>query len=195
MGCSVTGGTEKNVMLDDNFDTGILSGHAYGLNDVFEIEDPDMENPRKTHRLLRVRNPWGHTEWKGKWSDNSEEMDKHYDKLEAYVNELDEDERFELGANDGTFLINFENFRDIYNKLFACIDFPDHWWCVRFTSAWTAKNSGGLPLKRTQEAMERFADNPQYLLHSERDCELFLSLAQPDGRIVDKNGNYSRYPF
>jgi len=48
--------------------TGILtSSHAYGLVDAFEIKDPDMVNPRKTHRLLRVRNPWGKTEWKGKW--------------------------------------------------------------------------------------------------------------------------------
>lgn len=49
-----------------------MSGHAYSLNDNFELYDEEMENPRKTHRLLRVRNPWGRGEWKGKWSDDSE---------------------------------------------------------------------------------------------------------------------------
>lgn len=38
MGCSVTGGTEHSVRID-GVDSGILSGHAYSLNDVFEIED------------------------------------------------------------------------------------------------------------------------------------------------------------
>ena len=36
MGCSVTGGTEKNVVID-GVNTGIMSGHAYGLNDVIEL--------------------------------------------------------------------------------------------------------------------------------------------------------------
>lgn len=71
MGCSVTGGTEKSIRID-GVDTGIMSGHAYSLNDIFELADEEMENPRKTHRLLRVRNPWGRGEWKGKWSDDSE---------------------------------------------------------------------------------------------------------------------------
>ena len=38
MGCSVTGGTEHSVRID-GVDTGIMSGHAYSLNDVFEIKD------------------------------------------------------------------------------------------------------------------------------------------------------------
>ena len=198
MGCSVSGGTEKSVMLDDNFDSGILSGHAYGLNDVFEIKDPKYKKARKCHRILRIRNPWGNTEWRGKWSDGSEEMEKYRDQLENYINELEEDERFELGANDGTFLINFENFRNIYNKLFVANDFPDAWWCVRFASQWSTKENttGGLPLEGSAAAAARFAKNPQYLIAPERDCEMFVSLGQPDGRPVDPNtGAYSTYPF
>lgn len=49
--------------------TGIMTGHAYGLIDVFEIT-----SEIRTHRLLRVRNPWGEMEWKGKWSDQSDEI-------------------------------------------------------------------------------------------------------------------------
>jgi len=74
MGCSVTGGTEKSIRID-GCDTGIISGHAYSLNDIFELDDPEMEKERKTHRLLRIRNPWGRSEWKGKWSDQSEEIE------------------------------------------------------------------------------------------------------------------------
>ena len=53
---------------------GIIAGHAYGLMDTFEIPDANMVNPRKTHRLLRVRNPWGQGEWIGKWGDTSEQL-------------------------------------------------------------------------------------------------------------------------
>lgn len=81
MGCSVSGGTEQGVRID-GVPTGIMSGHAYSLNDVFELHDSEMENARKTHRLLRVRNPWGRGEWKGKWSDMSEEMEQFETKMQ-----------------------------------------------------------------------------------------------------------------
>ena len=42
----------------------IISMHAYSILEAKEI---------KGERLLRVRNPWGQTEWKGAWSDGSEQ--------------------------------------------------------------------------------------------------------------------------
>ena len=148
MGCSVTGGTEKSIRID-GVDTGIMSGHAYSLNDVFELPDKEMENPRKTHRILRVRNPWGRGEWLGKWSDDSEQIDDHEEALQGYIDELQDDERFELGANDGTFMINYASFRDVYNRLFIVNDFPDEWSAVRFKTEWDIKSSGGLPMEKT----------------------------------------------
>jgi hypothetical protein len=63
MGCSVVGDVERQIVID-GVQTGIMTGHAYGVIDLFEIT-----SDQKTHRLLIVRNPWGETEWKGKWSD------------------------------------------------------------------------------------------------------------------------------
>jgi len=156
MGCSVTGGTEKSIRID-GVDMGIISGHAYSLNDVFEISDELREEERKSHRLLRIRNPWGRGEWKGKWSDDSEEIERFEAKINTYIGELAEDEQFELGANDGTFLINFASFRDIYNRLFVVNNFPNDWSAVRFTTNWTAECSGGLPIEKTPAAKKRFA--------------------------------------
>lgn len=116
-----------------------------------------MDNPRKTHRILRVRNPWGRGEWKGKWSDDSEQIDDHEEALQGYIDELQEDERFELGANDGTFMINYASFRDVYNRLFIVNDFPDEWSAVRFKTEWDANSSGGLPMEKTPAANKRFA--------------------------------------
>jgi len=137
MGCSVTGGTEHSVIID-GVNTGVISGHAYGLLDVFEITDKRMENPRKTHRLLRIRNPWGQGEWKGKWSDESEQIEENRAELEKYINELQDEEKFELNEEDGTFLINYASFRDIFNRLFVANNFPDSWWAIRFNYEWNA---------------------------------------------------------
>lgn len=58
IGCSSNGGTEHNIYYNEE-DTGLKSGHAYALLDVLEIHDNDCNNYHKSHRLLRIRNPWG----------------------------------------------------------------------------------------------------------------------------------------
>jgi calpain-15 len=42
---------------------GLLHTHIYSILDVREFE-----NFGKPIRLLKLRNPWGHKEWKGDWS-------------------------------------------------------------------------------------------------------------------------------
>ena len=61
MGCSVTGlpgETEHEYTIDDE-PVGILKSHAYSIIDVLEIPNPYANNSHKSHRLLRIRNPWG----------------------------------------------------------------------------------------------------------------------------------------
>lgn len=77
IGCSAEGETEGYIKLED-ISTGIMSGHAYSVIDVIELpwtedEKATKKNAHKTHRLLRVRNPWGMGEWKLKWSENEED--------------------------------------------------------------------------------------------------------------------------
>jgi hypothetical protein len=90
---------------------------------------------------------------------------------------LPEDEKFELQDDDGTFLIDYQNFRDIFNRLFIAIDFPAIWNGIRFASEWTPDFCGGLPLEGTDAAMIRFSKNPQFLFAPTKDCTLFVSMA------------------
>lgn len=130
-------------VIIDGERTGILSRHAYGLLDVFTLES--LENGEE-FPLLRLRNPWGKTEWVGDWSDHSEEIEKYKKEIDSYLDELEDDEKFEIGKDDGTFLINYDDWSTIYNKLYVTIDFPASWSGVRFIDRWEEENSGGLPM-------------------------------------------------
>lgn len=145
--------------------------------------------------MLRLRNPWGNSEWLGAWSSDSEEIQKYRKALEAYIQTLPPDEQYELDADDGTFLINYEDWRDNFSTLFLNNDFPEDWTGVRFTSAWTSSNSGGIPNENKKELLEQYARNPQFLIRPANDCELMLSLQQTGGRLPPAKGVYYDYPF
>jgi hypothetical protein len=137
MGCSAVGETEGELVVDGER-TGVLKGHAYGVIDAFTIEhkdgQPKKPNGRAYSRMLRIRNPWGKLEWRGKWSDNSEELDDNLEAVQAYIDSLDEEEKFFPGADDGTFLMCYSDFRSVYSNLFVSVDFPTEWTGVRFSS-------------------------------------------------------------
>jgi len=82
IGCSANGGTEHNILLDGE-DTGLFSGHAYAVTDVFEIDNKD--NPGSKLRLLRIRNPWGKGEWTMRFNDESEELEKYKTDIEKAI--------------------------------------------------------------------------------------------------------------
>lgn len=62
-GCGQMGGTWGTRQ-------GIQERHAYSIMEAREIEVGDGKKPL---RLLKLRNPWGKTEWNGAWSDGSKE--------------------------------------------------------------------------------------------------------------------------
>jgi hypothetical protein len=79
MGCSLKGkGTEAKHKDASGKLTGLICNHAYGLNDIIELDD--HINKGKKLRLLRLRNPWGNSEWNGAWGSGSKEL-KTYEKI------------------------------------------------------------------------------------------------------------------
>ncbi|KAG9346542.1 hypothetical protein JZ751_006853 [Albula glossodonta] len=67
--------TEREMRLP----CGLVKGHAYSVTAVRKVRLGHglqaFFNKEKIF-LLRLRNPWGKTEWKGVWSDSSEEWDR-----------------------------------------------------------------------------------------------------------------------
>ena len=65
-------------------------------------------------KLIRLRNPWGKKEWNGAFSDGSDELTENLKALNTYVRREntefgDDIEYFSNDANDGTFLMPYED--------------------------------------------------------------------------------------
>ena len=84
--------------------TGIVSSHAYSLLAAYEVN-----SKRGKVRLLKLRNPWGKTEWSGPWSDGSAEWD---DDLKKQLNVQHKD--------DGIFFIEYKDFLAHFSDVQFC---------------------------------------------------------------------------
>ena len=192
LGCSVSGQEgelEHEVTIDDE-PVGILKNHAYSIIDVLEVPNPKSKKAHKSHRLLRIRNPWGNLEWNQKWSDGSTKLTQNLKSITQYIKEkaakTQDFEEFDPEANDGTFIMCFKDWRSIYNNLFASVHFPAAWSGIRYFDEWNKENSGGTPLRANPTAAEQWAKNPQFIVSVKKEglTKLFISLGQPDGRLI-----------
>ncbi|XP_072254986.1 calpain-5-like [Pyxicephalus adspersus] len=90
-----------NQSMEEVLSSGLVTGHAYSVTAVKSITlHSGLFSLFRTHklRLVRLRNPWGSGEWKGAWSDGSEEWKK-----------VSQRERKKLGVtvdDDGEFCIS-----------------------------------------------------------------------------------------
>jgi calpain-15 len=127
MGCSCTGG------MEDQLDTGLVTGHAYSL-----IAAREVEADGESHKMICMRNPWGNDkEWNGRFSDNWGEWGS-YPELHAAL---------EVGAApDGKFWMCWD-------------DFKENWTTVSFAAMGmnTKKGSNvtkrGIKLKKNKKGM------------------------------------------
>jgi hypothetical protein len=84
--------------------TGLVAGHAYSLLAV--------KNTSRGHRLVQLRNPWGHIEWNGDWSDESPLWDQYPEVKRELGVELDD--------TDGTFWMPFESILQLFQAINVC---------------------------------------------------------------------------
>ena len=103
----VTCGTfSKEGKTDQNERDGIHYGHAYSILDAKEFTGNGVN-----FRLVKLRNPWGQGEWKGKWNDDDPSWTPQY---KQYFN-------FKEGsADDGIFYMEFSDFCNYYEDVDIC---------------------------------------------------------------------------
>lgn len=85
---------------------GLVNFHAYAIIDIREVE---IKNSKKKEKLMKIRNPWGETEWKGDWSDKSKLWT---DELKAQLGWENKD--------DGSFWMSFKDFCSYFFGVTIC---------------------------------------------------------------------------
>lgn len=171
---------------------GLVKGHAYAVTAVKKVRLGHgllafFKN--ETIPLIRMRNPWGTIEWKGAWSDSSEEWSK-----------VGDTERGNLGitvADDGEFWMSFTDWCKSFTDADVCriintslISVHKSWHEAIVFGSWT-KNADPL-LNRCggcANHKQTFLQNPQYLFHVTKEVdEALISLQQKDMKIHRRQG-------
>uniref|UniRef100_S4RSU5 Calpain-3 n=1 Tax=Petromyzon marinus TaxID=7757 RepID=S4RSU5_PETMA len=169
---------------------GLVRNHAYSITGLDEVK-----HRSKIVQLVRLRNPWGHVEWIGPWSDASKEW-----------NEItpSEKQRLQLiSAEDGEFWISFQDFCRNFTKLEICNLSPDALADDR-TNKWTVSVSEGRWVRGCSAGgcrnyPDTFWTNPQYRLqlYDEDDdpddnellCSFIVALMQKNRRKERRQGS------
>ncbi|KAF9697701.1 hypothetical protein EKO04_004426 [Ascochyta lentis] len=139
---------------------GIQEKHAYSIMEAREIDG---------QRLLKLRNPWGRTEWTGRWSDGSEEWTPEW--MQKLNHKFGDDGVFWISYRD--LLRNYQHFDR--TRLFG----PE--WTV--SQQWTSVN-----VPWTVDYLET-----KFKIHLEKPSPVVIVLSQLDDRYYQ--GLEGQYEF
>ncbi|KAF8597838.1 cysteine proteinase [Ceratobasidium sp. AG-I] len=115
-------------MVGPNADSkvkGLYTLHSYSVLNALEVAGK---------RFLRLRNPWGESEWTGRWSDGSKEWTPEW---LARLPEL----KHKFG-DDGEFLMEYEDFLKTWTMIERSRLFDADW---KMSSTWLNVNSRSFP--------------------------------------------------
>uniref|UniRef100_A0A2K6G3B5 Calpain-13 n=1 Tax=Propithecus coquereli TaxID=379532 RepID=A0A2K6G3B5_PROCO len=96
---------EEEVMAN-----GLVSQHAYTVTRAEQIQ-----YRRGQEEIICLWNPWGKTEWRGRWSDGSRKWQETSDPRKSQLYENKE---------DGEFWISCQDFQENFSCLFICAQTP-----------------------------------------------------------------------
>ncbi|XP_057676501.1 calpain-5-like [Corythoichthys intestinalis] len=171
---------------------GLVKGHAYSVTAVNRVRLGHgliAYFKNETIPMIRMRNPWGKTEWNGPWSDSSEEWSK-----------VGDTERGNLGItveDDGEFWMSFTDWCKHFTDADVCrlintsvISIHKTWHEVVHFGSWTKQaepllnRCGGCANHKST-----FLQNPQYIFDVTKESdEVLISLQQRDMKIHRKFG-------
>ncbi|GMI12142.1 hypothetical protein TrVE_jg34 [Triparma verrucosa] len=97
-------GAGTKASLGEAESMGVVCGHAYSVIHAVSVLG---------HKLLLLRNPWGHGEWKGDWSDGSKLWSENPE-VAAAVGDGRSTE------DDGRFWMSMEDFVRVFQSVDAC---------------------------------------------------------------------------
>uniref|UniRef100_A0A672I3P9 Si:dkey-19b23.13 n=1 Tax=Salarias fasciatus TaxID=181472 RepID=A0A672I3P9_SALFA len=180
--CSIRPAEGETV--ESVLDCGLVRGHAYGITAVKKLRPlKNAGTPRLF--MVRMRNPWGTTDWTGAWSQRSEQWQQ-----------LSRAEREKMGLlvrDVGEFWMDFEDFCRYFTDVVVCrlVEKPllwprSHWKEVGCTTTPSRSRCGGCINHR-----DTFLHNPQV----NKEEEVLICLQQEDRRSRRRNGGGENLPI
>nr|XP_027789337.1 calpain-13 [Marmota flaviventris] len=143
MTCATPNGPTAGAQVMKN---GLVSQHAYTVTGAEKIQ-----YKRGWEEIIRLWNPWGKTEWRGRWGDGSREWQETRDQRKSQLYENKE---------DGEFWMSCQDFQENFSCLFICNQFPitlDHgitpherWHLTMFKNQVLLGNTTGAPRREAQ---------------------------------------------
>ncbi|XP_068600210.1 calpain-5-like [Brachionichthys hirsutus] len=178
--------------IEARMGNGLVKGHAYSVTAVKKVRlghGLRAYFKNETIPLIRMRNPWGKTEWNGPWSDSSDEWSK--------VGDVERDKLGITVKDDGEFWMSFTDWCKFFSEVDVCrlintssISLHKTWNEVVHFGSWT-KNGDPL-LNRCggcSNNKRTFLQNPQYVFDVTKETdEVLISLQQKDRKIFRKDG-------
>ena len=137
---------------------GLVFGHAYAIMDAVE-----HTRDGKLYRLVKVRNPWGQSEWSGPWSDGSNEWDGYW--MDTLKHKF---------GDDGVFWISYEDLIKNFQDFDRTRLFDDRW---KVTQQWTGISvPWTLEYLDTKFKLEVAKPGPTVIVLSQLDDRYFCGL-------------------
>ncbi|XP_059138843.1 calpain-8-like [Physella acuta] len=93
--------------VEEKIGNGLYAGHVYSITGYHQLRYYG-----RVVNLIRLRNPWGHGEWTGAWSDSSPEMNSLNDRQLRELREKKKD--------DGEFWMEFNEFVKHFHEINLC---------------------------------------------------------------------------
>jgi len=163
-------------------DNGLIVGHAYTVVKCYELSLGLFGTSGK-YKMIKLRNPWGDTEWQGTWNDNDPKWKELSDSDKKDMDFTNED--------DGEFWMEFHEMLEHFDNITICrIINTDmsmtrkRWHMQEVRGAWVpGENAGGCA-----NFPDTYWSNPQiqFQILEEEDETVQLVLSQKDLRIEDR---------
>ncbi|XP_060083333.1 calpain-5-like [Ylistrum balloti] len=175
--------------MEDELDCGLIKGHAYSVTSVKDIPISTSSGlfsffKREKIHMIRCRNPWGGTEWKGAWSDGSAEWDQVSDSMKKDIGLTVDD--------NGEFWMSFEDFCNYYTDIGVCHIINTSFFSLKKT--WKEGETVGEWRKPSRSGgcsnhKKSFLKNPQFVFEvTKEEDEVLVSLEQFDRRVNKEDG-------
>lgn len=151
----------------DTEDNSIISGHSYAIVKCYELGE---------HKLIRMKNPWGRTEWSGRWADN----DKRW--TEEMKTALQKDGHVFGKNDDGIFVMDLESFCSAWSRLSGCFVYKSGGYEV-------LRMKGCFVGEECKYWVDSLLQETQYHLDVKADQEIVFSINHKSQRFINDEIN------